>query len=137
MCDDITDNDNDGLVDCDDSDCEDHPGCDGDDDDSAADDDDTMGDDDDTAVGPQVEYLQVHLNNETWDFAGYATRSAPPVATPTLAGSVPSILVSEMPGVVTTEPYLTNCTVDQTSICLLYTSPSPRDKRQARMPSSA
>ena len=24
-----------------------------------------------------------------------------------------------------------------TSICLLYTSPSPRDKRQSRMPSSA
>ena len=25
----------------------------------------------------------------------------------------------------------------QTTICLLYTSPSPRDKRQSRMPSSA
>ena len=27
--------------------------------------------------------------------------------------------------------------VGQVSICLLYTSPSPRDKRQSRMPSSA
>ena len=26
---------------------------------------------------------------------------------------------------------------DQVTICLLYTSPSPRDKRQSRMPSSA
>ena len=27
--------------------------------------------------------------------------------------------------------------VDQLKACLLYTSPSPRDKRQSRMPSSA
>ena len=27
--------------------------------------------------------------------------------------------------------------INRTSICLLYTSPSPRDKRQSRMPSSA
>ena len=27
--------------------------------------------------------------------------------------------------------------LDQSYICLLYTSPSPRDKRQSRMPSSA
>ena len=27
--------------------------------------------------------------------------------------------------------------VEQKQICLLYTSPSPRDKRQSRMPSSA
>ena len=27
--------------------------------------------------------------------------------------------------------------VDRAGICLLYTSPSPRDKRQSRMPSSA
>ena len=27
--------------------------------------------------------------------------------------------------------------VDQSNCCLLYTSPSPRDKRQSRMPSSA
>ena len=26
---------------------------------------------------------------------------------------------------------------DRSTICLLYTSPSPRDKRQSRMPSSA
>ena len=29
------------------------------------------------------------------------------------------------------------CKVEPFNICLLYTSPSPRDKRQARMPSSA
>ena len=28
-------------------------------------------------------------------------------------------------------------TIDGLEICLLYTSPSPRDKRQSRMPSSA
>ena len=28
-------------------------------------------------------------------------------------------------------------TAEQAKICLLYTSPSPRDKRQSRMPSSA
>ena len=27
--------------------------------------------------------------------------------------------------------------IDQDNVCLLYTSPSPRDKRQSRMPSSA
>ena len=27
--------------------------------------------------------------------------------------------------------------IDEHGICLLYTSPSPRDKRQSRMPSSA
>ena len=30
-----------------------------------------------------------------------------------------------------------NITVEEPNICLLYTSPSPRDKRQSRMPSSA
>ena len=32
---------------------------------------------------------------------------------------------------------MTTPTVDRTNTCLLYTSPSPRDKRQSRMPSSA
>ena len=27
--------------------------------------------------------------------------------------------------------------IEQATVCLLYTSPSPRDKRQSRMPSSA
>ena len=30
-----------------------------------------------------------------------------------------------------------NHTIETDDICLLYTSPSPRDKRQSRMPSSA
>ena len=30
-----------------------------------------------------------------------------------------------------------DCGIIQTDSCLLYTSPSPRDKRQSRMPSSA
>ena len=29
------------------------------------------------------------------------------------------------------------CRIQPTNSCLLYTSPSPRDKRQSRMPSSA
>jgi hypothetical protein len=57
-CEDLSDNDNDGLVDCDDPDCDGHPGCDDEDDDdsadddddsSSADDDDDDDDDDDTA----------------------------------------------------------------------------------------
>ena len=32
---------------------------------------------------------------------------------------------------------ITHTFVDQNTDCLLYTSPSPRDKRQSRMPSSA
>ena len=32
---------------------------------------------------------------------------------------------------------LTSDMIEEDSFCLLYTSPSPRDKRQSRMPSSA
>ncbi len=47
ICDDATDNDGDGAIDCDDSDCASWPGCEeGDDDDSATADDDDAGDDD-------------------------------------------------------------------------------------------
>ena len=37
----------------------------------------------------------------------------------------------------TEQLYLTYCMTALPYICLLYTSPSPRDKRQTRMPSSA
>ena len=37
----------------------------------------------------------------------------------------------------TSEGYLETNIHTMTNICLLYTSPSPRDKRQSRMPSSA
>ena len=30
-----------------------------------------------------------------------------------------------------------NMSIQEKKVCLLYTSPSPRDKRQSRMPSSA
>ena len=33
--------------------------------------------------------------------------------------------------------YLNNLNLNQLRICLLYTSPSPRDMRRSRMPSSA
>ena len=36
-----------------------------------------------------------------------------------------------------TEAKVASATTNQASTCLLYTSPSPRDKRQSRMPSSA
>ena len=51
VCDDSVDNDEDGLTDCDDSDCASSDACDllGDDDDSQGDDDDSQGDDDDSA----------------------------------------------------------------------------------------
>jgi hypothetical protein len=48
-CSDGLDNDEDGLTDCEDSDCLSSSECAGDDDDTAGDDDDTAGDDDDTA----------------------------------------------------------------------------------------
>ena len=41
---------------------------------------------------------------------------------------------NEIGKIVSTRPKLF---VNQDKICLLYTSPSPRDKRQSRMPSSA
>ena len=34
-------------------------------------------------------------------------------------------------------PLITKYSKRESNICLLYTSPSPRDKRQSRMPSSA
>ena len=43
------------------------------------------------------------------------------------------ILVNSNPATIMTDPEM----ADATYICLLYTSPSPRDKRQSRMPSSA
>ena len=43
------------------------------------------------------------------------------------------ILVNSNPATIMTDPLL----ADATYICLLYTSPSPRDQRGSRMPSSA
>ena len=57
------------------------------------------------------------------------------------ASSVSWALEADISGVdgrvlVNIEAYLENIEADQYT-CLLYTSPSPRDKRQSRMPSSA
>ena len=41
------------------------------------------------------------------------------------------------PGLLASEPELPDLAVVLGGDCLLYTSPSPRDKRQSRMPSSA
>ena len=38
---------------------------------------------------------------------------------------------------VTSSEFSGKSKIEQHKICLLYTSPSPRDKRQSRMPSSA
>ena len=43
------------------------------------------------------------------------------------------ILVNSNPATIMTDP----ATADVTYICLLYTSPSPRDRQKSRMPSSA
>ena len=43
------------------------------------------------------------------------------------------ILVNSNPATIMTDPGM----ADATYICLLYTSPSPRDQRGSRMPSSA
>ena len=51
---------------------------------------------------------------------------------PEVISVIASIAVSEVEGV-TGHFY----ELKKSNICLLYTSPSPRDKRQSRMPSSA
>ena len=35
------------------------------------------------------------------------------------------------------EIFLLTCAIDKSEVCLLYTSPSPRDRTRSRMPSSA
>ena len=40
-------------------------------------------------------------------------------------------------GIINAESLISNGLVKKNDFCLLYTSPSPRDKRQSRMPSSA
>ena len=55
-------------------------------------------------------------------------------------GSDHSVWVMEVPTWVNIIPITTDgevILVNQYRFCLLYTSPSPRDKRQSRMPSSA
>ena len=70
-----------------------------------------------------------------------STPSAPPVLAD--AGDARMIAVAAPLAVVTGAPlpvsytHLTLPTTERTTTCLLYTSPSPRDKRQSRMPSSA
>ena len=46
-------------------------------------------------------------------------------------------LLSGIPIVNQSEPFEEDAEVEWIRFCLLYTSPSPRDKRQSRMPSSA
>ena len=78
------------------------------------------------------EHVTVALSGEGGDevFAGYKTYSAT-----VLAGHykrwVPSPARALLAGIVDRLP------VSHGKVCLLYTSPSPRDKRQSRMPSSA
>ena len=43
----------------------------------------------------------------------------------------------DTPGVHINASKVMNKVLNQSALCLLYTSPSPRDKRQSRMPSSA
>ena len=43
------------------------------------------------------------------------------------------VLINSNPATIMTDPEL----ADRTYICLLYTSPSPRDRTRSRMPSSA
>ena len=46
-------------------------------------------------------------------------------------------VVSEAPSDDSQTNALRDWAIDKLTVCLLYTSPSPRDKRQSRMPSSA
>ena len=50
-------------------------------------------------------------------------------------GTVPILILEDK--VIDESCDIVNWVIEQSNICLLYTSPSPRDKRQSRMPSSA
>ena len=52
-------------------------------------------------------------------------------------GSAVASLFSEKEKVIVDPKFTDTKLSDYPGICLLYTSPSPRDKRQSRMPSSA
>ena len=59
-------------------------------------------------------------------------RSIPMLPSKKATVPVPTIVQGEYVGILVENPCF-----DRAEICLLYTSPSPRDKRQSRMPSSA
>ena len=75
VCDDSIDNDEDGLTDCDDSDCASSEACDlfGDDDDSTGDDDDDSTGDDDDSAGDDDD----SADEDVAELYGVVTRSAP------------------------------------------------------------
>ena len=47
------------------------------------------------------------------------------------------ILVNSNPATIMTDPEMADATYIEPLTCLLYTSPSPRDRTRSRMPSSA
>ena len=55
----------------------------------------------------------------------------------TLGNALRRILLSSMPGAAITDVTIDGISHEYSTICLLYTSPSPRDQRGSRMPSSA
>ncbi len=71
-CDDFTDNDGDGEIDCDDSDCADWPGCNEGDDDTTGDDDDDSGatddDDDSASAGDDDDTTPSDADGDGWDW---------------------------------------------------------------------
>ena len=73
-------------------------------------------------VAARVEYHGGH-------FHGWQAQTK--LSCPTVQGAVEEAL-----GQIACERVATVC-AGRTDTCLLYTSPSPRDKRQSRMPSSA
>ena len=75
---------------------------------------------------------------------GVKRRSAAPLADGLVGGMLPDWIQSSLPGFGVQFPAAPaspgsarSAGCRRTSACLLYTSPSPRDKRQSRMPSSA
>ena len=55
-----------------------------------------------------------------------------------IAGQSGHVNYDTIPGVIYTSPEVASIGKTEEQLnCLLYTSPSPRDKRQSRMPSSA
>ena len=92
------------------------------------------------AVAPSHEAFINQASGRDWDPKQKTNGSKPDPATllgasKQIAGAELSCVSVDMP--LATTPITSRRAADTAISCLLYTSPSPRDKRQSRMPSSA
>ena len=85
-----------------------------------------------------LERLRAHLEHKTTDLSAYALKVPAEhyVSDDQLALEVDA-LFKQRPVLVALTPHIPNEGDYLTHDCLLYTSPSPRDRTRSRMPSSA